>query len=194
MKKLLIILTLGLLFNIPLSGQQDNGHKKQFGLTGLAIIYPNANSGLGVSGIRGYAFYLNAGKFISPRISIGLKPFFGSVDDGWDVFNQKINSLGLNAYSRYHIPIGKSYLFADLSTGFGRLWYNSKDDSYSQQLKDSNGTMFNYSLGLGSDIHISNGWHFEILVQYSRMRNISNPENTSIGKTIIPSIGVQRFF
>ena len=52
--------------------------------------------------------------------------------------------------------------------------------------------MFNYAVGPGVDILLSGSVHLEIIVQYLRMQNIDFPERTTVGNTVIPTIGFQK--
>ena len=171
--------------SFSLCHSQSEAPSKQFGFTGLPVIYPSTNSGLGSSGVKGYALYLNFGKSISEDFSTGIRPFFGTVQSSPGELGQRISAAGLNWYGRGHLDMNKSKLFLDVNAGFGRLWYGTGE---------ANGWMFNYAIGPGADFHLGKHFYLEVLVQYLRMRNISYPDETTIGNTIIPSIGIQRFF
>ena len=80
----------------------------------------------------------------------------------------------------------------DANIGFGRLWYSYDEGWFASN--DVNGSMFNFAVGPGLDFRLKNGFYLELLVQYLYMRNISFPEQTSAGNSVIPSIGVIRHF
>jgi len=103
-------------------------------------------------------------------------------------------STGLNAYYRVYIQRKRLSIFLDANLGLGYIWYSSKNSGPRGPLSSFNGTMFNYAFGPGIDFEISNGLNVEFLVQHLRMANISHPEDTNDGSTIIPSVGIQKFF
>lgn len=188
MKKICVLLVFTFLLCPILNSQEILPRNKQLGLTGLPVIY--LNSGLNA---RGFALYANGGWFISDKISLGARPFFGRVNFGGSP-SQEINALGFNFYFRFYFGEGKVMPFFDVNAGVGRLWYTSDNPFFQEQIGEVNGAMFNFAFGPGIDIPIGNNYAIEIVVQYLRMRNISFPEETTIGNTLIPSIGVQRFF
>lgn len=165
---------------------------KQIGITGLPLLYLNGGTG-NAPGLNGLALYGNAGWFIKKHNVIGLRPFFGIVDSG-DEYNQRIHSAGSNVYYRRYLNQKRWSFFVDANAGFGYTWYSSRFPDYDDFLKGLNGIMFNCALGPGIDFEINDGLNIEFIIQYLYMRNISHPDNTTPGKTVIPSIGIQQFF
>jgi hypothetical protein len=147
----------------------------QLGIGGLPIIYPDN------SGETGYAIRANLGYFPINKLSIGLMPFAGKVED--------MKSIGASIYLRYYIINKRFSLFVEGSGGYGNLKY---EDS-----PRYDGTM--NSLNIGPGIHYAfkskhkNKLNIEFLLQYGRLQNISYPENTATGNTLIPTIGIQYF-
>ena len=176
-----------LIFSVNFTFGQSSSGGFHLGISGLPIIYFNSNS------VGGGALAVNAGVFLNSKMVLGIKPFFGTVSDGNEV-NERIVSLGGNPYFRYYIGNGKVRGFGDVNAGFGKLWYTSKNESYAELLSAFNGAMFSFAVGPGLDIMLKGGFHLEILVQYLQMQNITHPRSTTIGNTLIPTIGVQKFF
>lgn len=165
---------------------------KQIGMTGLPIIY--LNDGVGNNkGFNGVALYGNFGGFIGDHNVVGLRPFYGLVDSGFGRV-QRLHSLGSNVYYRRYLNRNRFSFFVDANAGFGYIWYTSKFSNLNESLNELNGIMFNYALGPGIDYEIVNGWNIELTIQYLQMKNIDHPEDTNVGKTLIPSIGFQKFF
>ncbi len=165
---------------------------KQIGITGLPIIY--LNDGVSnINGINGVALYGNIGWFFHKYNVVGLRPFFGILDPGFDKV-ERLHSLGSNVYYRRYLNRNRFSFFLDANVGFGYIWYTSKFPDFNESLRELNGIMFNYAFGLGGDYEISNGWNLELTFQYLQMKNIDHPEDTRVGKTLIPSIGIQKFF
>ena len=102
-----------------------------------------------------------------------------------------MHSLGSNIYYRRYLNQDRLKFFGEINGGLGYLWYTS---NIFESVKEFNGLMFNYAFGLGADYEIKNGWNIELSLQYLQMKNISHPDDTNVGKTIIPSIGIQKFF
>jgi len=169
---------------------QETSKNKQIGLTGLPIIYFYN----GTPSIEGGALYGNYGWFLKDKTVLGIRPFAGIVDFGRQGA-QKITSVGTNIYYRTYFNRSKTSFFIDVNTGLGYINYstNIENVSYQENLKELNGMMFNFAFGPGVDIEIKNGLKFEFLVQYLEMHNISSPNETSTGNTVIPSIGIQKF-
>ena len=143
----------------------------QVGIGGLPIIYPNVEEPLG------YSLRVNYGFFLVDNLSIGILPFSGRVGD--------ISSFGANCYLRYYLMNSKFSLFLEGGGGLGRLEYD-----YSPRY---NGTLLSINIGPGLHYLPKNKLAFEFLFQYARLSNIEFPDNTSIGHTIIPSLGIQYF-
>lgn len=164
----------------------------QIGITGLPIIYlndvPDTNNGF-----NGVALYGNLGRVFHDYNVVGLRPFFGVVDFGFDRI-QRLHSLGSNVYYRRYLNRNRFSFFVDANIGFGYIWYTSRFPNINESLRELNGIMFNYAIGPGVDYEISNGWNIELTFQYLQMKNISHPDDTIVGKTFIPSIGIQKFF
>ena len=182
MKLKFTFFTLFFLFVLSFSVQaQDNNldYKQQVGLTGLPIYYFSG-------GIQGVSIYGSIGWFTGDHAAIGFRPFYGKVSN--------MQSIGTNLYYRYHFNKNRTKVFFDANIGMGYLWYSGGFIDFDNLRQDPNGIMFNYALGPGVDVEIKNGLHFEFLIQYLRMRNITHPDNTSIGRTLIPSLGIQKFF
>ena len=82
-------------FSISINAQdQTKPTSRQIGITGLPIIYLNNGGGL-----NGFALYGNIGWFIKNSNVVGIRPFFGAVDPGFDNF-RRLSSLGSNVYYR----------------------------------------------------------------------------------------------
>lgn len=191
MKFLPIIFSLLFLFSVSVNAQdQSASYSKQIGIAGLPIFYLNNANG---NSFNGVALYGNIGWFIKDYNVIGARPFFGTVNLGFQD-EQILNSLGSNFYYRRYFNKKRWSFFVDANIGFGYIWYSSEVPSIDVVLKDLNGAMFNYAIGPGVDYEVKNGWNIELTVQYLEMKNITHPEDTNVGKTIIPAIGLQKFF
>ncbi|MEM7102062.1 MAG: hypothetical protein AAF502_02950 [Bacteroidota bacterium] len=181
-----LFITLFFGFSSPVFSQNSAGDF-QAGISGLPIIYLNSNS------LDGGALTANVGIFLNANLVAGVRPFFGTVSDGNEV-NERIIALGANPYFRVYIGNGKVKGFGDINAGFGKLWYTSKNEAYAEFLSGFDGAMFNLAVGPGIDILLKGGYHIELLIQYLQMQNISHTRNSSLGNTLIPTIGVQKFF
>lgn len=166
-KTALIFLTFLVSFN---SQAQNNKGTFQLGIGGLPIFYPDNSLE------TGYSLRANIGYFPLKKLTIGLIPFSGKVDD--------MKSIGSNIYLRYYLTKKSFALFIEAGTGFGKLTY---EDS-----PQYNGTMKCINLGPGIHYIFKNNFAIEFLLQYGRLRNINYPE-TSIGNTLIPTLGIQYF-
>ena len=170
MKKLILtcvlcFLYLGITAQIPKKSLQ-------IGVGGLPIYYPINNFP------TGYSLRANIGYFLFNDISLGIIPFSGKVGD--------ISSSGVNSYFRYYVMHTDISFFIEAGAGVGRLNY--------ENTPQFNGTMMSINFGPGFHYQFKKSWTFELLFQYARLRNISFPDNTSIGHTIIPTLGIQYFF
>lgn len=183
------ILSILFLSSCFFSFAQNDFPQNQSGITGLPIIYPNNDDGNTV-GLNGYAIYLSIGKFKSEKTAIGLRPFVGQVDVSFD----RIFSIGLNGYYRRYFGNKNTRAFFDANAGFGGLFYSNISESVVRDPSDNNGVMFNFAFGPGVDISLQNGYFIEASIQYLRMRNISKPDGTTVGNTVIPSIGLFKYF
>ncbi len=193
MKIFSILFSLLFFFSTSINAQEQiTPVSKQMGITGLPIIYLNNGAG-NSGGFNGIALYGNLGWFIQNNNVLGVRPFFGLVDSGFDKV-QRLHSLGSNIYYRRYLNRNRWSFFVDANLGFGYLWYTSKFNDLNESLNELNGIMFNYAFGPGVDYEINNGWNIELIFQYLEMKNISHPDDTNVGKTIIPSIGIQKFF
>ncbi len=193
MKTLSSILSFLFLFSISINAQdQSTPASKQIGLTGLPIFYLNNGAGNG-GGFNGIALYGSFGWIIKEQNIVGLRPFFGVVDTDFSK-TQRMHSLGSNVYYRRYLNEDRLRVFGEFNIGLGYLWYTSNIPNLTKSISEFDGIMFNYAFGLGADYEIKNGWNIELSFQYLQMKNISHPEDTNVGKTIIPSIGIQRFF
>lgn len=189
MKTFSILFSILFFFSISSIKAQDQVSpvSKQVGLTGLPIFYLNGG------GLNGIALYGSVGWFIKDYNVVGLRPFLGMVDRGFDN-TERLNSLGSNVYYRRYINRSQWSFYLEANVGFGYIWYSSKFPDFDNYLKEINGVMFNYAFGPGVDYEIKNGWNIELTLQYLKMRNIDHPEETIDGHTIIPTIGFQKFF
>ena len=169
MKKIGLILIAILLYNNS-QAQCEKG-TFQLGIGGMPILYPDDSED------PGYSLRVNFGYFPINKLSVGVMPFIGKVD--------QMKSIGLNVYLRYYLLNKRFSLFAEASGGFGNLKYENSPQY--------NGTMNAIILGPGIHYKIKNNLGIEFLLQYGRLRNISYKENTSIGNTLIPSLGIQFF-
>ncbi|MEM9545217.1 MAG: hypothetical protein AAGA77_04555 [Bacteroidota bacterium] len=189
MKTKLKLIAVLLLISIITYGQDDSTSvSKQIGITGLPIYY--ISGGLNGNGFNGWALYGNYGWIFNQKNAIGLRPFWGSVNIGF-FDDERLHSLGSNIYYRRYLSQDRWSFFVDANIGFGYIWYTS---DVINNISENNGVMFNYAFGPGLNYEIKNNWNIEFLIQYLQMRNISNPEGTTIGNTIIPSIGIQKLF
>lgn len=192
MKRFSILFSLFFLYTMAIQAQEQvKSVSKQIGLTGLPIIY--LNNGVGNNGLNGIALYGSVGWFFQKYNVVGIRPFYGVVDVGFNGV-QRLNSAGSNVYYRRYLNQQKWSFFVDANVGFGHIWYSSKIPDFNVSLKELNGIMFNYAVGPGVDYKVKNGWNIELLIQYLQMKNINHPEDTTVGKTLIPSIGVNKFF
>lgn len=173
MKKIALITFLTLIY-FGAEAQSAKG-TFQLGLGGLPIIYPNNSLE------TGYALRVNVGYFLIDRLSVGLIPFTGKVQD--------IQSVGANIYFRYYIINKRFALFAEGGGGIGNLKYE-----FSPQY---NGTMSSFNIGPGFHYLFKskseNKLAIEFLLQYGRLQNIIFPETTITGNTLIPTLGIQYF-
>ena len=193
MKQFSILILMLFFFSISAIAQNEAPPaSKQIGITGLPIIYLNNGAGNN-KGFNGIALYGSVGWFIKDYNVVGLRPFLGVVDSGFDRV-QRLHSLGTNVYYRRYLNRNRFSFFVDANVGFGYIWYSSKFPNFNESLNDLNGIMFNYAIGPGVDYEIKNRWNLELSLQYLQMKNIDHPEDTNVGKTIIPSIGIQKFF
>jgi len=173
MKKTALITILALIY-FGAEAQSVKG-TFQLGFGGLPIIYPDNSAAMG------YSLRANIGYFPIDRLSIGITPFAGKVQD--------MQSIGANIYFRYYIINQRFALFADGGGGIGNLTYE-----FSPQY---NGLMSSFNIGPG--IHYlfksrsENKLAIEFLLQYARLQNINYPENTVTGNTLIPTLGIQYF-
>ena len=100
-----------------------------------------------------------------------------------------MKSIGAGIYLRDYIINKRVSLFLEGGSGFGNL--NYKD------APQYDGTMNSFNIGPG--IHYTfkskskNKFTIEFLFQYARLQNISHPESTLTGSTIIPTLGIQYF-
>lgn len=183
------LIVLFLLLGVYTADAQEtsNGPRMQVGFSGLPIFYMDDGF---ASGLRGYAFYGNVGWYHSPSLVFGLRPFYGKVE----FYNETNTSAGMNVYIRKYLTKKRFKLFLDVNAGLGYIEYDEYVDPFSSFYPDYNGVLFNFALGPGVDIGFKNNWHLELLVQYLEMQNISYPDETTTGRTVIPTIGVQKFF
>ncbi|MEM1323384.1 MAG: hypothetical protein AAGG75_24170 [Bacteroidota bacterium] len=192
MKTYLTFLCAFFLFSVSINAQDSAPASKQVGVTTLPIIY--LNNGIGTDGgFGGIAVYGNYGWIFKNYNVVGLRPFWGYVDSG-SSRNQHLQSLGSNVYYRRYFNRNRLSFFVDANIGLGYIWYSSDSPSFEETLQELNGLMFNYAFGPGVDFEIKNGWNVELIIQYLQMQNIDHPEDTNVGKSLIPSIGVQKFF
>lgn len=169
MKKL-ILLTITLVFCFQAEAQIGKG-SYQIGIGGLPIIYPNNEAE------TGYSLRANFGYFLGDNLAIGILPFAGKVND--------MSSFGASIYLRFYLMNKGVSLFIEGGGGFGNLKYD-----FSPQY---NGTMNTLNLGPGIHYKFKNKLAVEFLLQYARLQNITFPENTSTGNTVIPTFGIQYF-
>ena len=165
---------------------QEDRPSLQIGLTGLPIFYLNGNFIVDSPGIDGFATYFTIGQFVSKNIVLGGRPFVGSVNG--------FTSIGGNAYSRYYFGSKKSRAFLDANVGFGKIWFAPNGELQFFNRDALNGNLFNFAVGPGMDFHLKNDFYIEVMVQYLQMENLSNNFGGFIGETIIPSIGVVKYF
>ena len=152
-KTALIFITILLYFN---SQAQIEKGGFQVGIGGLPIIYPDN------SGETGYSLRANFGYFPINKLTVGIMPFVGKVED--------MKSIGASIYLRYYITNKRVSFFVEAGGGFGNLKY---EDS-----PQYNGTMNSITIGPGIHYKFKNNLAIEFLLQYARLRNISYPEST----------------
>jgi len=167
-KSILIIITFSLYLNCH---AQTDKASFQIGLGGLPIIYFNGSSP------AGYSLRANFGYFPINKLAVGLVPYIGKVD--------YMKSVGVNLYTRYYFLNKKIALFIEANAGFGNLKYETNTQY--------NGIMSAMSIGPGIHYIFKNKIAIELILQYARLRNISYPEDTMIGNTFIPTVGIQYF-
>lgn len=166
----ILLLSITLLLCLTTQAQTEKG-TIQAGIGGLPIIYPNTDIE------PGYSLRINYGYFLANRLAIGIVPFAGKVNG--------INSLGASAYLRYYLMNSSVSIFLEAGGGFGNLKYDTSPQF--------NGTMSTINLGPGVHYIFKNNLAIEFLIQYANLRNITFPENTSVGNTVIPTLGIQYF-
>lgn len=155
--------------------------KLQIGLNGIGIIYPGVDA-------NGFAFYGQVGKLVYPNLLCGFKPFFGQVQFK-GAFPERNRSIGINAFVKlFFLKRSKSSLYFVHSFGVGGLSYRNAFSRVGTPYLDN--TMVNFTLGLGSNINLTERMHLEFNIEYLNMRNIRNSDNTTIGNTIIPTLGL----
>lgn len=145
------------------------------GIGGLPIIYP------GNSSLTGYSLRANIGYAPSEEFTIGILPFAGKVQD--------TKSVGASLYSRFYLQENRFSFFIEAGLGFGKLTYDNTPQF--------NGTLFTYNVGPGMHYLLNptskNRLAFEFLIQYARLQNITYSDNTVLGNTLIPTLGIQYF-
>lgn len=164
----LVFITILLCFN---SQAQSEKEIFQVGIGGMPIIYPDNSEE------PGYSLRANFGYFPTNKLTVGVMPFVGKVD--------QMKSIGASIYFRYYVMDKKISVFVEAAGGFGNLKYE-----HSSQY---NGTMNSINLGPGIHYKFKNNLAIEFLLQYARLRNINYPESTLIGNTLIPTLGIQYF-
>ncbi len=168
---LISIMLLGYFFS---EAQSEKG-TIQLGVGGLPIIYPDN------AAENGFSLRTNIGYFPSNKLSVGIMPFVGKVED--------MNSIGASIYLRYYVINKRISLFVEGGGGFGNLKYEDTPE-YDGMMNSINiGPGFHYQFKRNS----KNKLAVEFLLQYARLRNITYPESTFIGNTLIPTIGIQYF-
>ncbi|MEM6805831.1 MAG: hypothetical protein AAF696_30820 [Bacteroidota bacterium] len=157
--------------------------KLQIGLNGIGIIYPGIEA-------NGFAIYGQVGKLVFPNLLCGIKPFFGQVRFNVNgPFSERNRSIGINAFVKlFFLRRSKSSLYFTHSFGVGGLSYRSAFSREGTPYLDN--TMVNFTLGLGSNVNLTERMHLEFNIEYLNMRNVRNPGNTTIGNTIIPTLGL----
>lgn len=165
-----ILLVILMLASFGCWSQTQKG-SSQFGLGGLPIVYFDNSLP------TGYSLRANVGFFVMDQWSVGIMPFTGKVDD--------IRSFGASLYSRYYLLDKKLSLFIEGSVGFGRLTYENQPAL--------NGFMSSLTLGPGLSYRLKENIQIELLPQYARLRNETNPADSRVGNTFIPTLGIQFF-
>ncbi|MEM7299142.1 MAG: hypothetical protein AAF391_12860, partial [Bacteroidota bacterium] len=92
-----LLLTVFFLLVFKSLGQIEKG-TFQAGIGGLPIIFNDSSP-------TGYSLRANIGFFLTNKLSVGLIPFVGKIDD--------INSRGISLYSRYYFRDKKVSLFLE---------------------------------------------------------------------------------
>lgn len=173
MKKTLLLIISAFIY-LGAAAQSTKG-TLQLGLGGMPIIYPNGSL------VTGYSVRGNIGYFPINRLSVGLMPFAGKVED--------MESIGANLYVRYYLLNKRFSLFAEGGGGIGSLRYG-----YAPQF---NGAMRAFIIGPGFHYQFKsnsqNKLAIECMVQYGRLQNMRFPESTETGHTLIPTVGIQYF-
>ncbi|MEQ8927647.1 MAG: hypothetical protein RLO81_17655 [Fulvivirga sp.] len=171
--KLLATLLFALFLSNYLFAQSLQKGTFQVGASGFPVVY------LDSSVPTGYSAKFNCGIFIKNNLSIGFNPFVGKVED--------ITSFGSLLYLRYYFFNKKrTSVFIDGGIGLGNVRY-----SESPQF---DGYMNSIVLGPGLNYFLSEKLSLEFSLQYARLRNISFPEDTELGNTVLPAIGIQYYF
>lgn len=159
-----------LISSLCIFSQQSKG-TIQFGIGGLPILYPDHTLP------TGYSLKANAGYFVMDGLAVGVSPFSGKVDE--------ISSLGASLYLRYYVNNSRASFFVEGGVGYGKLKYKLNPQV--------NGTLNVLNIGPGVHFTIKGKLALEVLVQYANLKNISFPEWTIDGHTIIPTLGFQYF-
>ncbi len=142
-----------------------------FGIGGLPIFYPDGSLE------TGYSLRANIGYFPVDKLSIGIMPFLGQVGE--------IKSQGASLYLRYYLLSSRTSIFLEGAAGLGKVKYDNS--TY------LNGTMSSYNIGPGVHYMLNDKLAIELIVQYARLQNITNPENTYVSNTFIPTLGLQYY-
>ena len=176
------VFTLSLIFISFTAFSQESVSKPKFqvGLSGLPIIHLDFPQ-------RGFALYGNMGYYLNKRIVAGARPFFGYLKSK-RTGNIWIRSLGLNVYSRFYFSTGRLAFFGEVHSGIGNIWEKTAAD-----VQPLARLLWNYAFGPGLDIQLTKEryWNLELLVQYLKMNDLSDPSEFSVGRAVIPTIGLQ---
>lgn len=73
--------------------------------------------------------------------------------------------------------------FAESSLGYGRVNYSDSPEY--------NGTMRSFSAGVGCQYQLKDRFSLELILPYANLHNVDFKEETMVGNTFIPTLGVQ---
>lgn len=137
----------------------------------------------------GYAFAIYLNRHLGNKWQVGLTPFvWYDKNSATQTVTANSTSLGLNLTSRFtpiQLNMFKPYLY-------GRAGYGNTLTKYSNpNYADRNEDYVNFSLGIGTEVSISNGWAIDANLGYIKLDFI---DSDSYNQSPILSIGVLKRF
>lgn len=139
----------------------------------------------------GATFALKGNYHFNDAWQVGIMPFgwFNSYENpGFN--SQKSNSFGLNITSRYapkQLGIFKPYLYSFAGYGHSTFKYNFQNNP----TKISTADYLNFSIGIGSEFRINQGWSIDINYGYLRLEFFEDQGYTN---SMYFSVGILKRF